>query len=336
MNNIHKYTTRLCLSSVLICLCLLSSCTYDYFEDETNYVVYVPKADVNRRTETYKVDDVRIFIYNTDLAKDRYSLHPFEDNARTMVGNFHFKLLPGMHPVHCFSNISGVDFSEIQSYNTAKFTLQKSEDGYYKEPPVILSEYVSPLIRIPGPLVTDTALFEHKYVGRICFAIKNLEVFNSKLTLNNIKKVEILASGVGTCQYLSQISDSINTRSSRSNANDKMLLTAKLYENPYLDFEFGFENYYLPSPDLSAEENLSEPINFKLTFFDANNQPIDFLHVEVTDANYQPKILHMAETIMVTIDGKDVKVLTLKDLLDWNPIIEAGKDNTPGGGGTEV
>jgi len=44
----------------------------------------------------------------------------------------------------------------------------------------------------------------------------------------------------------------------------------------------------------------------------------------------------MAETIVVTIDGNDIKVLTLKDLLDWNPTIETGKDNTPDGGGVEV
>lgn len=336
MNNIHKYTARLCLLSVLICLCLLSSCTYDYFEDETNYVVYVPKADVNKRTDTYKVDDVRIFIYNTDLEKDRYSLNPFEDNARTTVGNFNFKLLPGVHPVHCFSNITGVDFSEIQTYTTAKFALQQSEGGYYKEPPVILSEHFEPLIRFPGPLVTDTAWFEHKYVGRICVAIKNLETINSKLTLTNIKRVEVVASGVGTFQYLSHISDSINTRSSRNNTSEKMLLTAKLYKDPYQDYEFGFENYYLPSPDLSIEGNSSEPINLNITFYDGNNNIIDFIHVEVIDANHQPLVLHMAETLMVTIDGNDVKVLTLKDLLDWNPVIEAGKDNTPGGGGTEV
>jgi len=336
MNNIHKYTIKLYLLSVLAFFSLLSSCTYDYFEDETNYVVYVPKADVDVRTDTYKVGDVRIFIYNTDLEKDRYSLFPFEDNARTRVGNFNFKLLPGIHSVHCFSNTNGVDFTETQSYNTAKFILPKSNEGYYKEPPVILSDYLAPHIRIPGPLVMDTAFFEHKYVGRICFAIKNLEAFNSKLTLKNIKTVRIVASGVGTSQYLSQISDSINTRSSRSSVNDKMLLNAKLYKNPYQNFEYGFENYYFPSPNLSSEGNSSEPINFQLTFLDVNDKIIDVIPVEVRDDNYQPKTLHMAETIVVTIDGNDIKVLTLKDLLDWNPTIETGKDNTPDGGGVEV
>lgn len=336
MNNIHKYTIRLCFSSILICLCLLSSCTYDYFEDETNYVVYAPKADVNKRTETYKVDDVRIFIYNTDLEKHRYSLNPFEDNARTTVGNFNFKLLPGLHPVHCFSNFPGIEFSEIESYNTAKFSLQKSENGYYKEPPVILSEYLEPNIHFPGPLVMDTAWFEHKYVGRICVVFKNLERVDSKLSIDNIKQVELVASGVGTVQYLSNISDSLNTRSSRNNPSDKMLLTTKLYKDPYPGFEFGFENYYLPSPDLSSEGNSSEPINFEIRFIGDNNTIISTLHIEVIDDNQQPIVLHMAETLIVKIDGKDVQVLTLKDLLDWNTSIEKGEDNTPGGGGTEV
>lgn len=336
MNNIHKYTIRLCLSSVLICLFLLSSCTYDYFDDETNYVVYAPKADVNKRTETYKVDDVRIFIYNTDLEKHRYSLHPFEDNARTTVGDFNFKLLPGLHPVHCFSNINGVEFTEVESYNTAKFSLQQSEDGYYKEPPVILSDYLAPTIHFPGPLVKDTALFEHEHVGRICVVFKNLQRFNTQLSLDNIKGIEVVAGGVGTVQYLSTISDSINTRSSRNSPGDKMFLYTKLYKDPYLDFEFGFENYYLPSPDLSAEGNSSEPINFEIRFIGDNNTIITVLPVELTDENQQPIVLHMAQTLIVEIDGKNVQVLTLKDLLDWNTSIETGKDKNPGGGGTEV
>lgn len=336
MTNIHKYTGSFYIIILLTSLCLLSSCTYDYFEDETNYVVYVPKADVNKRTETYKVDDVRIFIYNTDLEKDRYSLHPFEDNARTTVGNFNFKLLPGLHPVHCFSNINGVDFSDIQSYTTAKFALQKLEDGYYKEPPVILSDNTSPLIRFPGPLVTDTAWFEHKYVGRICVAIKNLQNVDPKLTFDNIKKIEVLASGVGTVQYLSNISDSINTRSSRKAADDVMRLTTTLYQNPFQDFDLGFENYYLPSPDLSSEGNSLEPIALQINFLDANNNIIKTLNVDVVDSNYEPIILHMAETVVVTIDGNNIQILRLSDPLDWNPNIETGEDNTPNGGGTEV
>lgn len=335
MTNKHKYTGSFYII-LLASLWLFSSCTYDYFEDETNYVVYVPKADVNKRTETYKVDDVRIFIYNTDLEKDRYSLNPFEDNARTTVGNFNFKLLPGLHPVHCFSNITGVDFSEIQSYSTAKFALQQFEDGYYKEPPVILSDYKEPLIRFPGPLVTDTAWFEHKYVGRICVAIKNLQNVDPKLTFDNIKKIEVLASGVGTFQYLSNISDSINTRSSRKAADEMMKLTATLYKNPFQDFDLGFENYYLPSPDLSSEGNSLEPISLLLNFLDANDNIISTLSVDVVDSGYEPIILHMAETIVVTIDGNNIQILRLRDLLDWNPDIETGGDNTPNGGGTEV
>lgn len=327
---------RLFLLFVFISICLLSSCTYDYFEDETNYVVYVPKVDVNNITDTYKVDHVRIFIYNQDLEKHRYSLAPFDENPRTKVGNFHFKLLPGVHPVLSFSNINAIEFSDIESYKTSKFTLQQAEDGSFKEPPVIMSDYFEALIRFPGPLVRDTAWFEHQYVGRICVAIKNLEMVNPKLTLKNIDKVEVVAGGVGTVQYLSQISDSINTRSSRMSPSDKMQFTAKLYESPYPGYEYGFQNYYLPSPDLSSEGNPSEPIYFDLTFRDANNQIIDKVHIEMVDDNYKSVVLHMAQTIVLTVDGDKFKVLQLDGLEHWNTDIEVVKDNTPGGGGIEL
>ncbi|WP_255491297.1 MULTISPECIES: hypothetical protein [unclassified Dysgonomonas] len=316
---------------------MFSSCTYDYFEDETNYVVYVPKADAAKMTDTYKVEDVRIYIFNTDLQRERYSVNPFAENARSRVGNFHFKLLPGLHHVYCFTNMQNIGFSDIQSHNTARFGLQQSEDGYYQEPPVILVDYNEPHMRVPGPPITDTAWFEHQYVGRICFAMKNLGKVNPKLSFDNIKKVDIIASGVGTIQYLSQLSDSVQTRSSRNGIDDKMRLSAELYQSPYKDFEFGFENYYLPSPDLSAEGNSSDAFSFKISFMDAGNNIIETLNVDAVDSKTgKAVVLHMAQTIVLTIDGNNVQILELGNPHDWYSDIEGTDNNTPGNGGIEM
>lgn len=328
------------LSFIILFGCIyLTSCTYDYFEDETNYVIYIPKADINERTDTYKIDDVSILIYNENLEKERYSYNPFDDNARTKLGNFNFKLFPGEHSVYCFTNTSDVNFSDIETYNTAKFTLQQDESGYYMEPPAILLERRQPLIHFPGPVILDTAWFEKKYVGRICVAFKNLTNLNTALTFEKIKKVEILAQGVGVTQCLSDIkmADLENTRSSRFSLNDKMKLTAQLYENPYLDFDFGFANYYFPSLSPVEETGDTEYISLKLNFLDNNNDIISSLLVDLIDrTTNETIILHMDETLVVTVDGNNVQVLHLDNPQDWNPTIEPGGNNTPGGNGTEI
>ncbi|MDR1501826.1 MAG: hypothetical protein LBT43_05160 [Prevotella sp.] len=320
-----------------VCICFAPSCTYDYFEDESNYVIYVPKADMNTRTDTYKINDISIFIYNSNLEKERYSSYPFEDNARTRVGNFNFKLFPGEHSVYCFTNISGVNFSEIDAFSTARFGLKQNEEGYYEEPSVIFLESMKPFIHFPGPVVTDTAWFEKKYVGRICVAFKNMTNLNSSLTFSNIKKVEILAKGVGVTQYLSQIeiTDPLDTRSSRNSIDDKILLTSQLSENPYPDFDFGFDNYYFPS--LSPVDGVTEPISLQLSFLDENNDIISTLAIDLIDrVTGEATILHMDETILVTVDGNNIQILRLEDPSDWNSDIESGGNNTPGGGGTEI
>lgn len=324
---------------IILSVCIFTSCTYDYFEDESNYVVYIPKADVNKITDTYKIDDVSILIYNDNLEKERYSYYPFDDNARTKLGNFNFKLFPGEHSVYCFTNIPEIGFSDIETYSTARFTLEQDESGYYKEPPAIMLERKQPFIRFPGPVVIDTACFEKKYVGRICIAFKNLTNLNSALTFENIERVEIFAQGVGVTQYLSDIKipGLEDTRSSRLSLGDKMKLTSQLYKDPYMDFEFGFANYYFPSLVPAVEGGETEPISLQLNFLNSNNDIINSLAVDVIDrVTNKALILHMNETIVITVDGNNIQILRLDDPYDWNPTIEPGGNNTPGGGGTEI
>ncbi len=339
-----KITGGLCFIAFLACISFFSSCTYDYFEDETNYVVYAPKADINKTSETYKINDIRILIYNGDLSKDRYSCNPFDENARAQVGNFHFKLFPGAHSVYCLTHISGVNLSNIDTHNTARLDLKQHTNGlednniaYYQEPSPILLEYHTPIIRFPGPLVTDTAWFETRYVGQICVAFKNLTKVSPALTFSNIKRVEIIASGVGVQQNLSLVTDSINTRSSRISVDDKMLLSSTLYEDPYKDFEFGFHNYYFPSPEAFGEDNSVERISLDINFIDKDGKSIFNLPIYIAERNTRkPIILHMNQVLVVTVDGNDIQVLTLNKPEDWNPNIQEGGDTTPGGGGIEM
>jgi len=311
----------------------MQSCTYDYFEDETNYVVYVPKADRELRTETYSIEDLSILIYSGDLHKDRYSYHPFEENARSKVGNFHFRLYPNSYSVYCFTNVQEVTFQDINSHNQAKFDLEQNTDGYYNEPSAIHVDYKEPTINFPGPAVRDTAWFEGKYVGRICVAFKELTKIDPSLTYNNIKRIDIEAGGIGVTQYLSKLTDSISTRSSRISTQDKMKLTSEPFKVEYKDFEFGVQNYYFPSPDLSEEGRESEPIHLSLKFIGKDNNTLSTLNIRVTDKKGVPVVLHMNQTLVVEVDGNNITVLGLDDPEQWSPNIESGGNSSPGGPG---
>lgn len=54
----------------------LASCTYDYFEDETNYQLFVP--EVLNKT----VSDCRVLVYNNAgvLVGTRYATSPWDEN----------------------------------------------------------------------------------------------------------------------------------------------------------------------------------------------------------------------------------------------------------------
>jgi hypothetical protein len=333
--NKRYYLQFFYLLAVLPTLLYFSSCTYDYFEDETNYEIYVPKADQNIRTETYSIKDLSIFIYNDELNKERYSYNPFTENARSKLGNFNFRLYPGSYDVYCFSDVQEILFQDLNTYSKARFDLQKSTDGTYKEPSAIYVEYKTPTIKFPGPIVSDTSFFERKYVGRICIAFKNLHKLEASLTYANIKKIEIEASGVGVTQYLSALKDSTSTRSSRNSASDIMRLSAETFLVEYKDFEFGIQNYYFPSPDLS-EEGYVQPIELKLTFIDQSNNTLSLLKIPFTEKTGIPIVLHMNETRIIEVDGNNIQILKLDDLEPWNPKIETEEDSGPGGGGVGV
>lgn len=329
------YSPGFCLLVVLSCLFVIPSCTYDYFEDETNYVVYVPKADKALRTDSYSIEDLSILIYNGTLAKERYSYNPFAENARSMSGNFNFRLYPGLYSVYCFTGVQETNFQDIHSHDQARFDLQQFTDGTYMEPSAIYVEYKAPTIHFPGPVVYDTARFERKYVGRICIAFKNLTRIGASLTYDNIKRIDIEASGVGVTQYLSALTDSTTTRSSRNSAEDIMRLSADVFDVGYKDFDFGIENYYFPSPDLSPEGRQNEPIYLKLTFIGHDNSALSALEIPLTDAS-GPVILHMNETLVVEVDGNNIRVLRLGAPEEWNPDIEQEGDTGPGSGGIGV
>lgn len=329
------YSRGLSLVAILSLL-LVSSCTYDYFEDETNYVVYVPKADKELRTDSFQIEDLSIIICNGErIVKERYSFAPFAESGRSIRGDFNFRLYPGPYNVYCFSNMKETPLQDMDSYSQAWFGLTKADDGFYKEPSPIYLDYLTPTIEFPGPTLIDTAWFEKTYVGRIGVVFDNLEQINSALTKTNIKYVQIVATGIGVVQHLSAMTTWNDTRSSRNDPSDKMLLSSELMNPQYKHFTMGIENYYFPSPDLS-EEGVNEPIVLQLSFIGHDDKPIASLELAVVDSQRNPLILHMNELIVIEIDGSKVQVLHVDNPEDWNPTIVKEGNSGPGGGGIEI
>ncbi len=304
------------------------SCTYDYFEDETNYVIYVPKADITHITEDYKVSDVHILIYKENLEREKKSSFPYEDNIRTKVGNFSFKLYPGSHSVYCFANTYIFDYFNLNTYESARFGLLPNDRNEYVYPNNMTDFYLEnfrPTV-ILGPTVIDTVFLEKKYVGKICIAFKNIKINGTPLPFSEIAQVKIEASNIGVFQKFSMLSDSIQTRSDRYSLNDKVNLTAIPYKNPTEGFDFGIHNYYFPSLDESADK----PLNLKVELLNRDGATLYLLNVEVQET------LHMNQTIYLGVDGNRVHRLTIGSPQEWNSTINSEEDTTPGGGGIAV
>lgn len=99
----------------------LASCTYDYFEDETNYQLFVP--EVLNKT----VSDCRVLVYNNAgvLVGTRYATSPWDENPRMAAGLFGFKLQPGEYKVYCYTNTDSISFVDERHLGNSAFVLEK-------------------------------------------------------------------------------------------------------------------------------------------------------------------------------------------------------------------
>lgn len=97
----------------------LASCTYDYFEDETNYQVFVP--EVLNKT----VSDCRVLVYNDagTLVGARYATSPWDKDPRMEAGLFSFRLTPGEYKVYCYTNTDSLTFVDGQHLDASAIAL---------------------------------------------------------------------------------------------------------------------------------------------------------------------------------------------------------------------
>ncbi|WP_294081108.1 hypothetical protein [Proteiniphilum sp. UBA5384] len=324
MNMIKRYSIHIFSLHIILFFSLIffASCTYDYFEDETNYVVYAPKANVELTADEYKIEDIHIYIYkNATLVNMKRASHPFKESARMREGNFNFRLFPTAYDVFCFANTGGIVWSTLTSRQEGGFGLPESESGEYLYPSSFASfsiEMFHPAIDYPAPVITDTAYFNKRYSGRICIAFEKLANFNPSLTYSNIGKVKVTATGTGTYQNMALLTDSINTRSGSYTSWDKVMMEFIPYENPFEHYEFGIDGYFFPS--LSD----GRPISLWMDFFDHNGNMLHSFLIDIVQT------LHMNQTIYLGTDGMSTFELNIDGPEQWEPEIVGDDDGGMG------
>lgn len=279
----------------------LASCTYDYFEDETNYQLFVP--EVLNKT----VSDCRVLVYNNAgvLVGTRYATSPWNENPRMAAGLFGFKLQPGEYKVYCYTNTDSISFVDERHLGNSAFVLKGSSSGqhHYVQPSDMLFQKFVPVIVHPGILKTDTAHLE-RYTGRITVRFKNFPG-----DVSRIKKVQLLAEGVSVMQYLKN-----DTLTSRLTSDDRMYHLGELPVQESAGI-LEVDHRYLPSLE-------GEPMRLNYTFLGDDGAVINNLPVEVKDKNTgMPMRLLYGRRIIIEIDSYTVIKISI---VGWNEDIEGG------------
>lgn len=294
------------------CITTLSpfvSCTYDYFVDETNYLVYVPEVKAK------SVRDCRIMVYdaNGNLVGEKYALSPFSNDERMVRGEFGFRLNPGEYKVYCYTNTDSVSFVDTRSYETSAFhLLQNGSENRFMAPSDIFFQKLEPNIIHPGMLNVDTTDIK-RYTGRILVRFKNFPK-----DVSNINKVDLLAQGIATKQFLEK--DTLTTRMSE---NDVLTQQDGLEMMQITSNSIEVHHRYLPSIGYQTFEEGIEKLNF--TFKDSQDNIVQELGLEVFDQEkfVHKRLLH-GRTLFIEVDTYVISHISLEG---WSEDIDGGDVN---------
>lgn len=279
---------------------LLAACTYDYFDDETNYQVFVP--EILNRT----VGNCRVMVYDEsgELVSSRYAVAG-DDDPRMGAGLFSFRLFPGKYKVYCYTDTDNVLFTEEEHLDRSSFSLKRLEgvEGRYMHPSDIRFQVLKPTIAHVGVLKTDTAELE-RYVGRITVRFKNFPA-----DVSGIKKVELLAERAPVVQPLKT-----DTLTSRFNETDCMYHIGDLPPQETAGI-LEVDHHFMPSIE-------GDYMRLNYTFFDADGNKITDIPLETIDklTGLPRRLLH-GRRLIIEVDSYTVAKITL---VGWDEDIASG------------
>lgn len=283
-----------------------TACTYDYFVDETNYLVFVP--EVKAKT----VRDCRVMVYdaNGNLVGEKYATNPFANDERMVRGEFAFRLNPGEYNVYCYTNTDSVAFVDTRTYDTSAFQLltDGTENGYM-QPSDMYFHKIKPNIIHPGILNTDTADLK-RYTGRITVRFKNFPVETTP-----INKIDLRAVNAATMQELKL--DTLTTR-----VTEEDMMTHMDSENFTISSARSLEidHRYLPSMVIN-DEDVKMTLNF--LFKDSQGDKVLNLPVDVAwvEEGYPARRLLHGQRMIIEVNNYEVNKITL---VGWDEDIQGG------------
>ena len=277
-----------------------TACTYDYFVDETNYIVYIPEV------KDKKVDGCRVMVYDkTGLLVGDKSTSTTTNDTKIEFGLFTFRLPVGDYKVYCYANTDGVAFSDESSYETSALSLLSHETGdSYVQPSDVFFDIREHTVKHPGVLVTDTAEIK-RYVGRITVRFKNFP-----FDVTNLASIDLLAEGVATKQYLKH-----DTLTTCIGDVDFLKHTDDLSTISLKEGVLEVDHRYFPSI-----ENSYKTLNF--SFLNSGGEQIARIPVGVADPDtYTPYRLYYGKRLIIEVDRY---LITTIQLVGWNEDIQTG------------
>lgn len=287
------FTTVTVILSFISCM--------DYFEDETNYLVFVPQ--VLDKT----VSDCRVMVYDDTgtLVGSRYASSPWDKDPRMAIGQFCFRLPPGEYKVYCYTNTDSLSFVDCESLETSAFKLKESAFGGqgYAQPSDVFYQKLASHVVHAGYLYTDTVRTE-RYAGRITVRFEDFPG-----DVSQIDCVQLQAEGVPTIQYLKD-----DTLTARMTPADVMFHLDKLPVQQTPGF-LEVDHRYMPSVE-------GEYLRLVFTFLDAAGRVINRLPVEVVEreTGVPLRLLHGQRLI---IHIKSYTVVNMS-VVGWDEDIESG------------
>lgn len=141
----------------LAMLVTFSSCTFEYFEDEMNYKVYVPEF------KQKLVENCRVILWNTatgEKAGDIFAMsNQTEDNVLEQ-GIFAFRVGPGSYRACVLTDVDSVGHYGTEDLQLSSFALDRKDNSVFKAPRSMLFDYIERTLIAQGQEVCDTAKVE--------------------------------------------------------------------------------------------------------------------------------------------------------------------------------
>ncbi len=298
-----RKTLTLVIILLSISFVFFQSCTYDYFEDETNYLLYVSEVPEG------VVSDCHVLVYNKagNLAAIKSFVRTNNKDPKLELGLFGFRLLPGDYKVYCFTNTDNASFTKVGKLEESSLILNQSDlnKDYYVEPSDILFQNISPQIVNPNILETDTASLSH-YTGRVTVRFKKMPIDVSK-----IESVQLVANNAATKQYLKE-GTTTTVITDKDKIYDKSL--APVQTNPeYYELDYRF----FPTVE---NKNMS----FEVSFFDKSNESLAVFPVNIVDKEGMPLDLLAGQRIIIEIESYTIINISI---IGWDEDILSSDTN---------